>query len=261
MPLALAACPRRDAGERVAPDPAANGSASSRSSAVHLPLDREGIVGTIRQASERDDSAPSAYCLDDGKLWRGLPHRVASVAIADLDDAQLAPLAGRTALVLGALRDSLDAIVKEEGPCPPEFGSLVYQARSDWFAPEGGTRTSHTRLAATRYLSAAQAVPVSLITFSECDARACTAAVGNPFDAPLRDLEVRVHYETGPGKPMPRRDVFPLELPVGASRAFPELLRHGGGSKREKRGTELWSVEIVGKIGGVRFDVSVPAPP
>ncbi len=219
-----------------------------------LPSADQGFVGLLIENAAGDDIHPADYCLDDGQQWRGLPARLGRVNLAGVTPA--AALYGRQVIVWGSREPSLDAVVQKLGPCPPDDRPMA-QMRSDWIADEGGYLTTHAKLAATPLLRAVRIEPVTLAGFGALP----DGGVGhgftlhNPFDATLSGT-LRVHWEGGPGKPMPHFVEQPFTVAPGASLTVAVPFEPAD-EPDEDWAWQLHAVHVVGSAGRVTVDADV----
>ncbi|MBE7451362.1 MAG: hypothetical protein HS111_21425 [Kofleriaceae bacterium] len=225
----------------------------------------EVLVGNLVRNQPGSLEAPSEYCLDDGRLWRGARFRVGRTNVFDADDRLEAAAGDGTATVTvavtGRRRPSLDERLVDVGPCPPDHaGDLErMQLRSDWIPDEGlASNTTHARMAATAYVAAVAAVPVTLVELGARTDGQLAIRLHNPFDQPLDGVTITAHYEGGPTKPMPRHDPLDVRLAPGAHVDLTVSL--GDQVPGRRGGHRLASIDWSGRAGAATFDVSVAVP-
>jgi hypothetical protein len=230
-----------------------------------LPLDASTLVGRLRGNEPLSMTGPSELCLDDGQLYRSAPARIGDVNLFP-DAATDAAIDGLDGVIVAARgtwgASLLDALVAL-GPCPPGYGdaSPIQQMRSDWVAAEGGFRTSRERVGRLRYLRATAIHPVVLVhQRSPGSAEVIEVELRNPFERALDGLEARIHYEGGPGKPMPMLLPLTLALPAGGSQRLELAASVEGGPAGALAGSprgwyRLYSIDLAGEVEGARFDV------
>jgi hypothetical protein len=228
-----------------------------------LEVDTPALVGRLVVNAPRSLTRPSAYCLDDGRHYRGAPVRVAGINV--FAQGSVTDLAGKVVLVRGSRQPSLLAALTDEGPCPADDEPLeTPQMRSDWVSPEGGFKSTRAKLGALPAFRATSVTPVDLGAQIGSDGDRVVVELKNPFAVAMSSLRLRAHYEGGPGKPMPRFEPIDLVLAPGASRRI-ELKAHveagpTGRTEGEPRGTyHLASVDIDGKLGHIELDVRIVA--
>lgn len=238
------------------------------------------FVGHLIQNEPEHMTSPSQFCLEDGSLYEGAPHRLGRVNVFGLAGAVKPSMLEKTAIVFGERRPSLDAALKKLGPCPQDYGKNwpYIQMRSDWVSDEGGFRTTREKLRGLSYIQGAAVLPVKLHEVVRSDAGAgggaskgegdgeaedatpsnTTVFLLNPFNMPIEDLRVRVHYEGGPGKPMPHFEERRVRLAPGgraqvdvASAVIKEL------TSGLKGGYRLESLELEGKVGRAEINATL----
>jgi hypothetical protein len=218
-------------------------------------------VGRLRRNQPADMMRPSEYCLEDGQLWGGALHRLGRVNVFGLGDdvdSRLAPVA-----LFADKRPSLDAVISALGPCPDGYGEQARrkQMRSDWVADEGGFATTHAKLAKIPYLEAHAHVVLDLHEVLEQSDTATRLRLKNPFNVAISAVDMRLHYEGGPGKPMPTFVAIeprPVIAP-GASVEI-EVKRTPTGAAvapLRKRNNQLYGLQLEGRVGSAEIDVEL----
>jgi hypothetical protein len=225
------------------------------------------FIGVLTRNEPKSDTQPSEYCLDDGYIWRGAAHRMGGVNIMGLERELGAVKAGAVVAIHGAREPSLDAAITRGDPCPDDYHSPGMQLRSDWIASEGGHRSTHAKLAQIAFIRATRHQVLSMHeAVSEADG-AVRFRIRNPLDAPLDGVDAKLHYEGGPGKPMPRFIDQPLSLAAGASveieapryiDADGDALQVQGDRPRRGRYYELRGFQMRGAVGRVSLDLELP---
>ncbi len=215
---------------------------------IAVPAGQTVFVGRLTENVPLGVGNPSAYCLEDGKLYETASHRMEGVNVFGV--GALVTLTGAAArdivAVTGRLEHGLDKAVKAVGPCPKAYlEPEIMQMRSDWVSPECGFdlgRSTTAKLATLDYIVAERIARVELV---EVLTKGPTARVRvrNPFDVELRDVTVVWHYETrSKGKPMGHEERTTLTLPAGASNVIeaeatlsapPEHVARRGGGRLE----------------------------
>lgn len=241
------------------PKPAA---AAAPAEGSPLATDRAGFVGVLSKNAMHSQTSPSAYCLEDGKLYRGADARVGDLNL--FIDRDVSSLAGKPVLARGSREPSLLDAVKEVGPCPNERPEEHAQMRSDWVSPEGGFRTKRDRLRDQPFLRATEVVAIDLGSMLDGSGERVIVELKNPFDRAMDGLRAVAHYEGGPGKPMPRYEPVKLSLPPGGSQRLDLAARVEAGPAGEDAGAPrgiyaLSSVDLEGKLGALDVMVSIPA--
>jgi hypothetical protein len=240
---------------------------------------RASFVGHLIANEPAHMTSPSQFCLEDGSLYEGAPHRLGRVNVFGLAGAVKPSMLGKTAIVFGERRPSLDAALKKLGPCPEDYGKdwPHIQMRSDWVSDEGGFRTTREKLRGLSYIQGAAALPVKLHEAPRAGAAGAgarkadsdgasedalpsntTVFLLNPFNMPIEDLRVRVHYEGGPGKPMPHFEERRVRLAPGervqvdvASAVIKEA------APGLKGGYRLESLDVEGKVGRAEINATL----
>ena len=234
------------------------------SSAGLLPLGSPALVGLLRANEPKLVTSPSEYCLDDGNLYRGAPARIGAVNV--MTSEPLAELSGKLVIAYGVLERSLVDALTLIGPCPAGYGddSPDRQMRSDWVSPEGGFRTTRHKLQDLPWLRSSSVRPLALhrVVANGDGTDQAVVELGNPFDTALDSLRARLHYEGGPGKPMPKFVPLALTLPPGGSQRVEVAARVDGGPAGADEGTprgsyRLQSIDLDGTIGAARFEATL----
>ncbi len=225
-------------------------------------------VGSLRRNAPLGIDNPSEFCLEDGFLWRGAAFRLDGENIfgVDIDEA----LAGKTVIVYGESRPSLDSMLERAGKCPEGYGNeeSSQQLRSDWTSEECGFnigRSTHARLREISYLDARGVFAVEMIKHKTDDGTTpdmMTVEVHNPFGVALTDAEVVSHYEGGRGKPRPRYDRQKVTLQPGERKqirvtlSIPEEDIKPG---MKKSGYKLHDISLAAMAGNVKVSAKVSA--
>lgn len=265
--------PAPSAGPSASALPASPGSASSATAlpgagppnaAGLIPLGTPALVGMLVANEPKLVTSPSEYCLDDGKLYRGAPARIGSVNV--MTSEALDALAGKLVVAYGVLEPSLLDALTAIGTCPAGYGddSPELQMRSDWVCPEGGFRTSREKLQKLPWLRASSVRTVTLhqvVSKAEVADQA-VVELRNPFDQALDALSAQLHYEGGPGKPMPKLVPLALALPPGGTQRVEAAARieagPAGADVGGPRGSyRLQSIDLAGTIGASRFEATL----
>ena len=218
-------------------------------------------VGRLRRNQPADMMRPSEYCLEDGQLWAGAPHRLGRVNVfglaADVDTG-LAPVA-----LFAAQRPSLDAVISALGPCPDDYGEEArhVQMRSDWVADEGGFASTHAKLATIPYLEAQAHVVLELHEVLDQSDTTTRLRLKNPFNVAMSAVEMRLHYEGGPGKPMPTFvAIEPRPVIAPGAAVDIEVKRTPTGAAvapMRKRNNQLYGIQLEGQVGSAEIDVEL----
>jgi hypothetical protein len=237
---------------------------------------RASFIGHLIQNEPEHMTSPSQFCLEDGSLYEGAPHRLGRVNVFGLAGAVQPSMLGKTAIVFGERRPSLDAALKKLGPCPQDYGKdwPHIQMRSDWVSDEGGFRTTREKLRGLSYIQGAAVLPVKLHEVVRAGAGEgkgkgdgeaedatpsnTTVFLLNPFNMPIEDLRVRVHYEGGPGKPMPHFEERRVRLDPGG-RAQVDVVSAivKETASGLKGGYRLQSLELEGKVGRAEINATL----
>ncbi len=250
------------AGEDAAAPPPSTWSRYDDHGRLRVDDEHDLFVGLLRRNRPADQIAPSEYCLDDGKLWRGSDYRLGRINVFGVAAGEI-QTGGDPVAVYAVRRPSLDAALVEVGPCPEGYGAEAdrIQMRSDWVCDEGGFRTSHEKLATVPYLEASAVEVVRLHRIVDQSDTTTRIELHNPFAVALEPIALRLHYEGGPGKPMPTFvAVDPPRLPAGGS-AVIEVARTPSGEPvgdRSKRQDRLFGLELRGELGRLHLDVELP---
>ena len=191
------------------------------------------------------------------------PHFEAGfVRLVPAGDLELAPLAGRAAVLRGRVEPGRRfPHPGHQGHCPGR------QARSDWVFSKRGVRLK-------RELAPGQERPASFTaTAAEPFAGLSAERRGemirvrfrNRLPLALSDLTLVLHYEGCYGKPMSptRRQAFGALAPGEvASARFPARWRHdttrGGGPKADRGLHRAHSVQVISQDPAVLFDLDLP---
>ncbi len=203
--------------------------------------------------------APSEYCLDDGKLWKGSMYRLGRVNVFGLDK-ELAAIKGRNPIaIVGTKKLGLDSKLQSTGPCPENYEPIQVQMRSDWVAPEGGPNTTHENLKALPYIEGAEVREVHMAEFLESDTTTLRVRLRNPFSENFSGLKFEAHYEGGAGKPMPTmvEQVLALEPGEWAELSLPRELEN---QPRTKAGSGLHSLQLTGTLGKADLNIEIFVP-
>jgi hypothetical protein len=245
-------------------EPAALAAPERRNAAGLWQLAFPSVVGNLRQNAPKLVTAPSEYCLDDGKLYQGARARVGELNVFGVEPSTT--LIGKVVIVYGTREPSLLDALTLVGPCDDSYGSdsPEMQMRSDWVSPEGGFRTTKQKLGRLAWLRASSTEAVIMHTVVEDGSEADRVIVElhNPFDAALDSLDAKLHYEGGPGKPMPMLKPLGLSLPPGGSQRLELVARIEGGPAGADYGEphgvyRVHSIDLEGTVGGARFEVSL----
>ncbi len=250
------------------PRPATASPEAPQSSVSRTPASGQCFVGRLAANKKTDHINPGGYCLD-GTYYRGAPFRVSRINLFgsdDLDD----DWHGRYVQVEAKLKDNLIGRLQVEGSC--DDGDLFpVQARDDWAPAEGSTLTTPERLAQARYLEASSRPRlIDLVTVEahpepsrrhkhwappEDESAQVIVTVHNPFDFELRGLQLIVHYEGGPGKPMPHYETVDID-PLAPGGSFTSR-RPAAIEKLSHRKEPAWwhfsSVAVEGSSGPCVF--------
>ena len=224
-----------------------------------IDVDAESLfVAMLVENRENDEMAPADYCLDDGKLWKGATYRLGRVNVFGVDE-QLAALTPKGPVaVFGSKEMSLNDVITDQGPCP-EREILHAQMRSDWIADEGGSRTTHDKLATLPYIKGTRAQLVHMHEFLDSDESTVRVRIRNPFTVPMRGLDFAAHYEGGRGKPMPTMVDKVLTLEPGATVEL-EIPRELEGAENTKAGSGLHTLDLTGTLGKAELDIRLFVP-
>lgn len=217
-------------------------------------------VGVLRRNRSFDDSFPAQHCLDDKKLWEGASHRIGRRNVFGVG-AGADSLDGKLVLVRGTAGSSLADALTFKGPCPAE-DSASRQFRTDWMADEGGYVTTRARLQTVPYLRASSVEPFPVLQVSNPTLEnrrkehgpapnvPASATVHNPTGS-VWNLELLLHYEGGPGKPMPRYLRRPVRVEPGQETTviIDSVIRDPAHPDSERAYWILEDVELAGAVG------------
>ena len=253
-----------------APSAAARESANQAAEGALLSLDEPALVGTLVANERQSLMHPAEYCLDDGQVYAGAPARIGKLNV--FTQRSLGGLAGATVIARGTREASLLAALRKIGSCPADYGSNpaeMPQMRSDWVSPEGGFKTTRSKLEKLPCFRARELALVELGSDVQHQGDRVTLVLHNPFAGALDTLEAHAHYEGGPGKPMPLFRNVELHLPPGGKQELelPAQIEAGPAGKAEDKPRgyyRLRSVDLAGKVGKVEFDgaqLAIPSPP
>ena len=263
-PTVKPATPKKTMPHAPRPQPAADGFQTDGRFRVDLEVPAR--VGALIGNRPLGMSNPSEYCLEDGHLWQGSKFR--------LDDENLfgvvidPALVGKTVIIYGTSKPSLDSMLVKGAACPPGYGDQesAMQMRSDWTSPECGFtigRSTHEKLRALSYLDAQAVFPVTFIeSATSADDGSFTVTVSNPLAAPIEGAEVVSHYEGGRGKPQPRYERQAITLQPGESKQVTvprQLERELVDGQPRGRVFRLYDVALVGTAGQVAISAKVSA--
>jgi hypothetical protein len=131
--------------------------------------------------------------------------------------------------------------------------------RSDWIADEGGSKTTHDKLATLPFIRGKRAQSITMHEFLPGDESTVRVRIRNPFTKSFAGLSFTAHYEGGPGKPMPTMVDKLLALEPG-QRVELEFPRQLEGAPRTKGGSGLHSLDISGTLGKAELDISLFVP-
>jgi hypothetical protein len=167
------------------------------------PAETRDYVGRLGTNQALSQMAPLEICVDDGKLYRTSPFRLARKNLA-VDLPLRRGDAGQIAVVRGRERP-LRQLLTPVGACGPDYGSDAPQAqmRSDWTSPEGGLHATWAQLDQLTYIEASEVRLVRMHEVLRHDDSTVVVRIENPMDYALDGVEVVAHYEGGPGKSMP----------------------------------------------------------
>lgn len=232
-------------------------------------LDLPGKVFVVDATENRPFSniTPSNYCVGD-RLYAGAAFRARGLNLFGPGIEALSSLKhGDVVFIHGEKKPNLFSQLKQQGPCSEEHrrhGAPI-QMRSDWAPAEGAFETDEATLRGVSFLHAHGAAVVSLYEADHSDETQVAITLNNPFNLPLAGLDARLHYEGGPGKPMPK--YVPVELPsvepggahdFKAERRLPRGSTGGGvGRGRLKGSYLLHGLELEGTIGSATFELEL----
>lgn len=225
-------------------------------------------VGKITANKPINDFRPGGYCVDK-VYYRGAPVRIGR---SNLFGARFgANLAGKLVVLSTKRHSDLAKRLTRVGPCSDEQPFPI-QFRGDWMADEGGYNNQLAKLAEASYLEAlTQPTALNMLEVKQPDEAAKSGrksgsrpvsigqvkiAVRNPFDQPLSGLDLIIHYEGGPGKPMPFYETRKLNLKPGQrlELQFPTAIERE--IKRGDQRSAWWkfsSATLAGQAGGCTF--------
>jgi len=219
-------------------------------------------VGVLRRNRSFDDILPAHHCLEDKKLWEGASHRIGRRNVFGVGGGADS-LDGKLVLVRGTVGASLADALTLKGPCPAE-GSASRQFRADWMADEGGYVTTRARLQTIPYLRASSVEPFPVLQVSNPTLEnrrkehwrgpvphvPASATVHNPTGS-VWNLELLLHYEGGPGKPMPEYERRPVRVEPGQETtvAIDSVIRDPAHPDSERAYWILEDVELAGAVG------------
>lgn len=191
------------------------------------------------------------------------PHFQAGfVRLVPAGDLELAPLAGRAAVLRGRVdADRRFPHPGHQGHCPGR------QARSDWVFSKRGVRLKRDLAAGVERppsFTATAAEPFAGLS-AERRGEMIRVRFRNRLPLALSDLTLVMHYEGCYGKPMSpsrRRALGALARGETASARFPARWRHDttrGGLPKANRGLHrAHSVQLVSQDPAVLFDLDLP---
>jgi hypothetical protein len=226
-----------------------------------------GVLGQLVANEKFSQTHPSEYVLENGHLYQGTAQRIGSLNIMPAPGLDASEHLGQLVLVTGRKSGSLYSALKDLGPVPSDYGRAIpmAQMRSDWVSPEGGYRTTRAKLETLPVFFAKTVRTVNLGEEITQTDETTQIRLTNPFNIPMTGLDAQVHYEGGPGKPMPTMRPLDLNIPAGGTQTLTiaNIVEEPAGRQQVMSKFRLQSVDIKGSLGKteVEFSIWVPNAP
>ena len=219
------------------------------------------LIGELSHNQKFSDRAPDAYCVG-GIYYRGAEARLGQLNLFGEGTQVLKDHEGL--VMLSAIERSDLWRQLHRGDACPEREFPMTQFRNDWYASEGGYENSKERLVQARFLElvASQITHIDLIKVDQPDRTRLSAmpagpvsiTISNPFNVAFHTIELRVHYESGPGKPVPHYERIPIMLEAGHQTTLEvAALMQRSKIKRSQRTWSFVDASLKGQIGPCRL--------
>lgn len=171
-------------------------------------LPKEQGLGVLTKNQPLGLANPSEYALEDGNLWQGAAYRIEGINLVYEGKENISPWAGKLVFFQYSLEPDLNSILTLKGPTPQGYGQeeSMMQLRSDWMSEETGFtvgQSTKDKLKTIPWYKVSQMEEVTGFSVKQKE-KSHELNYMNPFQESLDEVNIKIHYEGGGGKPSPR---------------------------------------------------------
>ncbi|MGM0597384.1 MAG: hypothetical protein ACQES9_10140 [Myxococcota bacterium] len=224
------------------------------------------LVSNLVKNKPRSINNQSQYCILDktemtsirytkrtGTLYKGFEYRLGKINVIGIKDKNPKKLLkAKTVIAKGKFVKDLTGKIDKVGKCKVSDFPM-YQMRADWGSPECGTTpgiTTFKKLKSLSYFKIYDLKKIDFIKISKTQ-KVIEVEITNNLPVDLPQLQFKVHYEIGPGKPQPHYEKYklpPVEKGESIKKQFPLYPERKGSVTKKKKYYRLDSCLIKKKI-------------
>ena len=223
-------------------------------------------IGRLNINSPLSLKYPSEYCLEDGYLYKSIPHRIGDINLYSSTPQKLDSFNGKSIIAYGIYKKDLNQILKKSTKCPENYGrkQSMMQLRSDWVSKETGFRIGRStkeKLKSFQYLEYSKITEFkgfNIVTSK--NSKEIKVNFKNNLNTTLQNLSIIAQYESMRGKPRPyfkRKEFKDIAQNKTISIFFQSSFEIPGAMKNKRRSTKaiLRNIIIKGDAPQIKINI------